>query len=768
MSDNPSSPLLGPSAANRGGRPSSRRSARSLRSNTSTESTPLLSRDDERQDYTNDESDGGVRSPAASSLQSLQEGPFSKNGKGRRWPSVVSLSFLLILIIVVIVLGFLAPAAVEQYANEAMVVEPTRLSIESFTTNGVRARVQASVGLDAARVKSGAVRNLGRAGTWIAKEVETGESVVEVYLPEYGNVLLGTATLPRMVFNIRNGHVNYVNFISDLEPGDVSGIRTVANDWLEGRLGQLRIQGKTDVGIKSGLLSLGSQSVSQSLVFEGQSLPAFPEFNITRLNFREVDFPTGRRGMGADASISLSNDYPVEFTVPPLGFQILVPNCQPTDPYILLADATTAAIDVEPRQELNVDVEGIVQKLPDTLITACPNSQSSPLDLLLGGYIHGNETTVYVRGSDSPSEDTPKWISDLISSVTVPFPFPGHTFDNLIRNFSLADVHFGLPNPVADPDSPEGEPSLSATVKALVAIPEEMNFPINVSRVRADADVYYHGSKLGHLDLHKWQEANSSRGENASLLVQSIVENAPLHVSDQDTFSEVVRALIFGRDGVVLGIKADVDVEVGTPLGQFVIKEVPAEGKIAVKPLSGNFGSFAPKIGSLQILDTSETTLVLEALVNFTNPTPYSATVPFFNIHILTNDTILGHATAKNIVVSPGLNENVQIKALWDPLGSSGKEGQDVGREFLSQYVSGWNTTLKLKTHEGSIPSQPAIGAALSEFSVDLPTPKLRAPKQPDDGDGGDDDGDGDDSDDGPHFIKDATVVPTLLEILSL
>lgn len=65
--------------------------------------------------------------------------------------------------------------------------------------------------------------------------------------------------------------------------------------------------------------------------------------------------------------------------------------------------------------------------------------------------------------------------------------------------------------------------------------------------------------------------------------------------------------------------------------------------------------------------------------------------------------------------------------------------------------VPGYNTTITLSAHNGSIPSQPALGHALQSLSIDMPTPSLRNP-----GDDGDDEDDG--SNKGPHFIKDATV----------
>jgi hypothetical protein len=73
----------------------------------------------------------------------------------------------------------------------------------------------------------------------------------------------------------------------------------------------------------------------------------------------------------------------------------------------------------------------------------------------------------------------------------------------------------------------------------------------------------------------------------------------------------------------------------------------------------------------------------------------------------------------------------------------------------------GKNTTLVLKTHNGTIPSQPSLGVALSSLQIEIPTPKFSTPKTPDD-----DGGDGDGGDDGPHFIKDATVLLTLIDTL--
>lgn len=544
-----------------------------------TETSPLLPHN---QAENNDQSQP-PRGSAATLLRSLSH---SKSGK-RRWPSLIALLVLCIVAVLIIVFAFVAPSAVEQYAQKAVVFEPTSLSIDSFLEDGVRARVQGEFRMDSSRVKKKSVRDLGKFCTWIASEVETGTSEMEVSLPEYGNVVLGKAKIPPIRVSIRDGHSTKVDFLSDLQPGDVDGIRRIANDWIDGRLGQLRVLGKAKVPLKSGILGLGKQMIQQELLFANDDIPSMPAYEIKKLNVREVEIPTGK-GMAADVSLKVQNEYPVEFTLPPLGFGLLVDNCEKSDDLIMVADALTKEIAIEPKTDVEVNVTGTVRDLPSVLTQACPGSTKSPLDILLGKYIHGKENTVYVKGSDAPTLDTPRWVTDLMADITVPVPLPGRTFGHLIRNFSLTNTHFSLPDPLADPGSPESNPRISANVRAIVALPEEMNFNISVGKVKADADVFYKGKKLGRLDLNKWQDANSTRidatpKEGPSLVVESEVEDAPLEIQDENVFTDVIQELIFGSKTVIMKIQAEVDVGVDTALGEFAINRIPADGQVPIK-----------------------------------------------------------------------------------------------------------------------------------------------------------------------------------------
>ncbi|KIW46669.1 uncharacterized protein PV06_02320 [Exophiala oligosperma] len=653
------------------------------------ERTPLLLR--------TDDSDGAADQPSydPSISESLEE---TSGKKQKRWPTIIALT-VLCLGVVVACFGFALPPVIEEYAKEAVVFEPTNLSIDSFASFGVRARIQGTFYLEASRVRHKPTRDLGRFGTWIAREVQSGESEVSVYLPEYDNVLLGTATIPPVKVNIRNRHQNHVDILADLEPGDVDGLRRIVNDFIDRKLDGLTVNAVATVPIRSGLIRLPKQTISQILEFQGHDIPTVPKAEIQRLQFAEYGMPGHPEGLKAKAVVSAMNEFPLNLDVPALSFDILLPDCY--NDYLLFATAKTDVIHIVPKQNITASVVGLVRQLPTSLTAACPGTKTSPLDSLIADYLAGRNTTVYIRGGEQ-DPDTPGWVDQILRDTIVPFSLPGHPFENLIKNFSLEDVHFSLPDPFSD-----SRPKISAVVNVLVGLPEEINVNMDVDRVRADADVFYKGDLLGKLDLRKWQKANATQVDN-DLLIQSVVDEAPLEIKNDSVFSKVVQELLFG-DGVALSVHANVDVNTLTALGEFVVRGVPAQGDIFVPPMMGDFQM--PEIKGMEIVDTSESALTLQARVNVTNPTDYSATIPFCNVSIWVNETRVGYAYMSTVNIVPGPNDLV-ARAAWE-VGA-------VGREWLSQYISGYNTTITVKSHADSIPNFPDPKLALT-----VPTPHM-------------------------------------------
>ncbi|KAL4809029.1 hypothetical protein BDV18DRAFT_133774 [Aspergillus unguis] len=702
----------------------------------SSESTPLLHRRDES-------TYGGIGSPRAASPSAEDTSPHDDPKKSQRslgW-TVICGFFAVGAIVVILVLAFIVPAVVKQYAREAAVFKPTNLSVQSATSDGVRTRVQGDVFLDANRVGNGPVRNIGRFVTWIGNEVEAGQSEVNVYLPEYGNAHVGSATLPPIKFSIRNGHVNHLDFEADLVAGNVEGLRSVAVDWLDGKLDRLLLQGTANLHLKSGLLRLGEQTLLDSITLEGDDFPSFPHVDITKFNVHDVDSPDDKGAMAVDASALASLDSPFSLRVPALGFKALVPNCSPRDPYISVADVISKEITVSPGHSTAIDVSGIIRGLPDELTSNCPGEKRSPLDSLLTSYINGTETTIYVRGADVPSLGTPRWMTDILKSVTLPLPFTGHALDNLVKNFTMSDVHFSLPNPLAEPNSPESQPTVSALVKVLIALPEQVNFELDVPRVRASADVYYYKDKLGVIDLDEWQHANSTlvqdNDNSTALQVEFPMNQVPLRVTDDDVLTDVLSSLIFQGRPVNLTVSANVDAELSTGLGAFAIRGIPADGGLTVKPPFGGSlpSSLKPQVESFELGATTESSLLVKTMLNFTNPTPYSASIPFLDLLLIYNTSRIAHLTAKDVMIVPGANTGISVNLKWCPQELDGSLAMLAGQDLLSRYVSGFNTSVIMSTHEGTIPALPRFGQALSKLGFEVLIPKLspgRDPNSPD------------------------------------
>jgi hypothetical protein len=327
------------------------------------------------------------------------------------------------------------------------------------------------------------------------------------------------------------------------------------------------------------------------IVSAANKIPSLPEYRIEHLEFH--DFPWhGGRAIGANVSLGFFNEYPISLNVPPLGFEILVSNCRSSDPNIAVAEAVTELIEVKAHANVSARALGIISKIPDSLVRACPESKLSPLDQFMASYLHGDDAKVLVRGRDIEGSDTPKWISSILKSITVPIDLPGRSFGDLIRNFSAEDIDFKLPSPFADPNSPESAPRVSGTIHVLAALPDEMKLDLAIQSIRSNCDLFYEGNKLGELNQDRWQDATSERivdhGESLINITTHVVD-VPLHITDEDVFGEVLRKMLFGKEDILLDVNAAVDVKVGTVLGELAVKGVPAKGKIPVKRSSSSW-----------------------------------------------------------------------------------------------------------------------------------------------------------------------------------
>jgi len=245
-------------------KPSSVRSSRSSYHEAS-ESSPLLSNDPQ---------------PLYSSSSARPPSPPARH-RQPRWASIVALSVLCGCIFTFLVVGFFFPSAAETYAQEAAILDISSLSVDSFTANGVRVRVQATAKIDAHRVRNWSVRILGRVGTAVVGSVRVDKFDLYVCLLDYGNALLGTAQVPGISIDIRNGHSNKLDFVANAKPGSLDTIRLLASDYMTGSLKAIRVVGEVEITVRKGLFHKNLGKITQGFTLTGEATCREVECDLT-------------------------------------------------------------------------------------------------------------------------------------------------------------------------------------------------------------------------------------------------------------------------------------------------------------------------------------------------------------------------------------------------------------------------------------------------------------------------------------------------------
>jgi hypothetical protein len=95
---------------------------------------------------------------------------------------------------------------------------------------------------------------------------------------------------------------------------------------------------------------------------------------------------------------------------------------------------------------------------------------------------------------------------------------------------------------------------------------------------------------------------------------------------------------------------------------------------------------FSPVVKGITITNTTTDSLTIQSTVDLNNPTDYSASVPYADVYVFCNGSYVGNVTATKLTIKHGVNSNITVSATWSP---KGLEAKSIGRELLSQWISG-------------------------------------------------------------------------------
>ncbi|KAK9463164.1 uncharacterized protein V1516DRAFT_672137 [Lipomyces oligophaga] len=488
--------------------------------------------------------------------------------------------------------------APEAYARQALSLNFTSVSVSEISMEGVMVHVVGDVEFDSSRVEDKITRILGRIATTIMQKAEVADTslyisrVLENSAPDSPSLqLFGRASVPSTIVDLRDHHPTHLDFISSVE--DIAAVSEIANlveEYLNGGLAGVKFRGDADLEIRSGILPLGTHHVAPVVQLSSGDRPAL-DFAITV--FRLTDDPNG--GINALVAGTAHNPYPLQITVPAIQWLVEFPACNPLE-LSTLAAAKTEALLVNPYEGIDVRVSAVVRAIPTSFMEICPSTGMSAINTYLAQYIAGESVTLYVRGRPAQYiPNFPPWIADMLSNIAIPVPVPARESDGtgqLLKSYGLTRVKM---NRGAD-----GVPRLSALVNAIVALPSELEFEIEINNLRGISDMIYEGHKFGVLEIAEWAAATSFYTPEGYIQVVAEITDVPIDITDQLIFRQIMQQMFFGD--VNIDIVGTIDVMLDTPVGYFVVNQIPASGTVALRSFSSFLDDFAVK-NTIQVDD---------------------------------------------------------------------------------------------------------------------------------------------------------------------
>jgi hypothetical protein len=320
-------------------------------------------------------------------------------------------------------------------------------------------------------------------------------------------------------------------------------------------------------------------------------------------------------------------------------------------------------------------------------------------------------TTIFISGhhpsDDDNNNNLPKWLPNILSSLSIPIPLPHLETNNtsdLISSIHLSEMKFTLPPPWTPPGTPNAQPKISGLVEAIIKPPPQAkNVNINVTAVRADILLFDKGQKFGRILVPEWSPATTTHNKKDEMIhILARVSEVPVEVLDPLVFQRVMGKVLQGGGTVEIGVEGTVDGQVIVLVGEFAVRGIPVKGVVEVEGISPYKDLKLGLVGDINVVGTTRNSISLAAGVKVKNPTQYEAFIPYLNLHLMYEGYgssaaavfwegrlmvryLIGNATAVNATVTNGTNI-IQGTVVYAPLSP---QETKYAEKFLGEYLSG-------------------------------------------------------------------------------
>ncbi|KAF9112855.1 hypothetical protein BGX27_002688 [Mortierella sp. AM989] len=414
-------------------------------------------------------------------------------------------------------------------------------------------------------------------------------------------------------------------------------------------------------------------------------------------------------------------------------FGIYLPSmAHPDVDFYKVAEVESSGLQLEAGKSNDLAISGRLFHLDDWSISDSRDSVVSAgsekqliLGRLLSQFIQGDNSKIQIRAL-SKDHNIPPWLSEAFKSIVLEMVFPGSPTNDFIKSLDMNRLQFGF-------SEDKGSALLSGQLSSVLQLPPNVTFPIKLLKMKPLAWLKPPGgSNMASLGIQEYL-TTVSRQVGTTLEVHVELEDTPLIVLEDQLpkFYQFLNSS-FNEEWIHLGIAGDALAVVECGLGTFEIGPIGFD-VITTQRGIGGLTSTTPILDGLDVVDSTENSLTVMAALIVWNPSNISANLGDLSFLWSYGGYVIGMASVLDVKLHVG-NNTIECFGIMDPTIECARKNdptcdpgfaRNASREFISNYISGNNsTTIDILGYAGST-SIPLLQPMMSSFAINSHLPVI-------------------------------------------
>ncbi|KAG0172871.1 hypothetical protein DFQ30_009435 [Apophysomyces sp. BC1015] len=531
--------------------------------------------------------------------------------------------------------------------------------------------------------------SLSQKASWLFGSISMQDTNLQIFYtpdtpavpPQPSRGAMGTIALPMLSLQ-RDSSITRFDFVTQIVIEDDSALISFCEDAVALKTVNWKLMGEFMLQI--GWLPVrGNLQLDKIVSLEGMD-------GLRHAEIQSISFP-GPHSLGGIALQGVVGIYnpsnTLSFNLGDVDFGIYLPteDSRQNDVMIAVVRAEGAKLLGKQMNEFSVSGRSILLDDDNT-------NGKLLMERFLSSYLHGNVTTVLVRGSafgpddsSTVSSTTPVWLRKALESITLNVPFPGTKQTDLIRSLELTNIKIDF--------GQSGDPLISGDIDAWLKKPDEMQFSMNVTEISPTVFLYLEANStkpFGRVSPETPCAANTIENDDTlpkgTVKVKSRLDKAPFSVIEDDDFQKFLAKIFNGEHSKVF-IQGSADAKVDSAFGHLMVRGLKFKGEIETQGMKG-MKDPPPKVTSMSIVQgypraiQAMTTLVIE------NPSDIHVNLGEVNLLLLYENQSIGNTTIQEMLLAPHTANEITA-SVWLYFFSSAKADQQKMIDFVGKYISG-------------------------------------------------------------------------------